>query len=103
MVVLLKDALREGGLSEASFQELLRQHMEEYTVIIYPAEEGGYWAKVPSLPGCYSQGETIDDTLANVKEAIESHIIALREEGHDIPGEEKRPIITSSKVEVATG
>ncbi|MBI4333380.1 MAG: type II toxin-antitoxin system HicB family antitoxin [Chloroflexi bacterium] len=75
--------------------------MEEYTVIIYPAEERGYWAKVPSMPGCYSQGETIDETQANVREAIESHIMALREQGEEIPREELRPIITSSKVEVA--
>lgn len=71
----------------------------EYTIIIYRAEEGGYWAKVPSLPGCYSQGETIDETLANVKEAIESHIMALLEDGQEIPREE-RAIITSSRVEV---
>ncbi len=75
--------------------------MEEYTVIIYPAEEGGYWAKVPSLPGCYSQGESIDETLKNITEAIESHIAALREDGQVVPREGKRPIITSSRVQVA--
>ncbi len=40
-------------------------------VIIHEAEEGGYWAEVPALPGCFSQGETVDETLANVREAIE--------------------------------
>jgi predicted RNase H-like HicB family nuclease len=72
----------------------------EYTVIIYESEEGGYWAKVPALPGCYSQGETIDETLVNVKDAIESHIIALKEDGQDIPAE-GRHIIASTKVAVS--
>lgn len=57
----------------------------EYTVLVFAAEEGGYWVKVPALPGCYSQGETLDEVLAGAKEAIESHILALREEGRDIP------------------
>lgn len=44
--------------------------------------------KVPALPGCYSQGESIDEALVNVKEAIESHLVALREEGATIPTED---------------
>ncbi len=48
----------------------------EYTVILHPAEEGGYWAEAPALPGCFSQGETVEETLGNIKEAIESHLIA---------------------------
>jgi predicted RNase H-like HicB family nuclease len=59
----------------------------EYTIIVYEAEEGGYWTKVPALPGCGSQGETLDETIANTKEAIESHIIALREDRQEVPTE----------------
>jgi predicted RNase H-like HicB family nuclease len=40
-------------------------------VLIHPAEEGGFWAEVPALPGCVSEGETLDETLANVREAAE--------------------------------
>ncbi len=40
-------------------------------VIVHYAQEGGYWAEVPSLPGCASQGETIDEAMANIKEATE--------------------------------
>jgi predicted RNase H-like HicB family nuclease len=40
-------------------------------VVIHPAEEGGYWAEVPSLPGCVSEGDTFDETVTNVREAIE--------------------------------
>ena len=52
----------------------------EYTVIFHPAEEGGYWAEVPALSGCFSQGETIEEAMNNVKEAIELHLEILREE-----------------------
>jgi len=45
----------------------------------HKAEEGGYWAEVPALPGCVSQGETVDDVRANVREAIEGWLLA--EEG----------------------
>ncbi len=38
-------------------------------ILIYEAEEGGYWAKVPALRGCVSEGETMDETLSNIKEA----------------------------------
>jgi predicted RNase H-like HicB family nuclease len=39
--------------------------------IIHPAEEGGFWAEVPALPGCFKQGETVEEIRANVREAIE--------------------------------
>ncbi len=48
-------------------------------VLIHNAEEGGYWAEVPALPGCVSQGETMDEVRTNVREAIEGWLLA--EEG----------------------
>ena len=39
--------------------------------IIHPAEEGGFWAEVPAIPGCATQGETKEDLLRNLHEAIE--------------------------------
>lgn len=60
----------------------------EYTVVMHNAEEGGYWVEVPSLEGCFSQGETVEETIANVKEAIQAHILALQEEGIQIPKDE---------------
>ncbi len=42
----------------------------DYTILIHQAEEGGFWSEVPALPGCFSQGETIDETLLNTKEAV---------------------------------
>ncbi|MEA2035426.1 MAG: type II toxin-antitoxin system HicB family antitoxin [Euryarchaeota archaeon] len=61
----------------------------EYTILIYRAEEGGFWAEVPVLPGCYSQGETVEETMENVKEAIEAHLLALKEEKEEVPTEEE--------------
>jgi predicted RNase H-like HicB family nuclease len=40
-------------------------------VIIHEAEEGGYWAEVPAIPGCATQGETFEELLQNLYEAIE--------------------------------
>ena len=40
-------------------------------VVVHEAEEGGYWAEVPAIPGCASQGETLEDLLKNVHEAVE--------------------------------
>jgi len=40
-------------------------------VVVHEAEEGGFWAEVPAIPGCASQGETLDELMANLHEAIE--------------------------------
>jgi len=40
-------------------------------VIVHEAEEGGYWAEVPAIPGCATQGETFEELLQNLYEAIE--------------------------------
>jgi predicted RNase H-like HicB family nuclease len=40
-------------------------------VIIHEAEEGGFWAEVPAIPGCATQGETMEELIANVHEAVE--------------------------------
>ena len=40
-------------------------------VVIHEAEEGGFWAEVPSIPGCATQGDTFDELLANIYDAVE--------------------------------
>jgi predicted RNase H-like HicB family nuclease len=60
----------------------------DYTVLIHPAEEGGYWTEVPSLPGCFSQGETTEEAIANTRDAIQSHVEALREDGQEVAAED---------------
>ncbi|MBN2302980.1 MAG: type II toxin-antitoxin system HicB family antitoxin [Anaerolineae bacterium] len=54
-------------------------------VILHPDETGGYWVDVPSLPGCISQGDTKEEALANIKEAIELMIEGLIEDGDPVP------------------
>ena len=38
--------------------------------IVHPAEEGGYWAEVPALPGCITEGDTIEEVIINLKDAM---------------------------------
>ncbi len=48
------------------------------TTLVHPAEEGGFWAEVPALPGCVSEGETLEETLANIREAAEGWLDLCR-------------------------
>ena len=59
-------------------------------VVIHEAEEGGYWAEVPSIPGCATQGDSFEDLLGNLYEAVEG---CLSVEVRDIPVSEKDKII----------
>ncbi len=52
-----------------------------YKAIIHPEPTGGYWGEVPALTGCYSQGETVEELLANLREAAQGCLAVLREEG----------------------
>jgi predicted RNase H-like HicB family nuclease len=61
----------------------------EYTILIHKAEEGGFWSEVPVLPGCFSQGETIEETIANTKEAAELILSVLKEDNREIPVEDE--------------
>jgi predicted RNase H-like HicB family nuclease len=60
----------------------------EYSVVLHVADEGGFWVEVPALPGCYSQGETREEALTNVRESIEVYLEALEERGDAIPRDE---------------
>ena len=59
----------------------------KFKVILEPNEDGGYTIYVPSLPGCISEGDTREEALANIKEAIELYIESLEADGEPIPGE----------------
>ena len=56
-------------------------------VLLYPGEDGYWVAECPSLPGCISQGQTKEEAITNVKEAIEGYIAALEADGLPIPEE----------------
>jgi predicted RNase H-like HicB family nuclease len=54
--------------------------MSKFPVVIHVEPAGGFWGEVPSLPGCYSQGETVDELLANLREAIAGVLEVIKEE-----------------------
>ena len=56
-------------------------------VIVYSGEDGYFVAECPSLPGCLSQGETREEAVANIKEAIAGYIAALKEDNLPVPDE----------------
>jgi predicted RNase H-like HicB family nuclease len=57
--------------------------VREYDVVLIPEDEGGFSVSVPALPGCVSQGETREEALAMVREAIEGYLESLL--AHDDP------------------
>ena len=64
-----------------------------YTIILHPdTEEGGYTVTVPTLPGCITQGETVDEAIAMAKDAIRLHIESLIAEGQSVPQEDEPPL-----------
>jgi len=55
--------------------------MEKYAVVRHEDSEAGFWAEVPALPGCYSQGETIEELMGNVREAVAGVLEVMKEQG----------------------
>ena len=64
--------------------------MRRYSVILTP-EEGGYVVTVPALPGCVTEGDTLEEALANVREAVELYVESLRARGLPVPEETVSP------------
>lgn len=56
-----------------------------YRVLLTEEPEGGFTASVPSLPGCVSYGETLEEGLTMIREAIEGYIAVLKDSGDPIP------------------
>ena len=54
-------------------------------VVIYPGEDGFWVAECPSLPGCVTQGRTKEESVANIREAIQAYIEGLEEDGLAVP------------------
>jgi len=61
-------------------------------VLVYPDEDGYWVAEVPSLPGCNTQGDTREEALVNIKDAIEGYIEVLRAAGRPIPDETREVV-----------
>ena len=56
-----------------------------FTVVLEQEPDGGYVVTVPALPGCVSQGDTRQEAMANIREAIEAYVEALEKAGDPIP------------------
>ena len=66
--------------------------MRRYTVLLTPEpDEGGYSVSVPALPGCITQGDTLDEALENARSVIAFHLECLEAEGEPIPEEQSAP------------
>ena len=70
----------------------------QYTIILHPEpEEGGYSVTVPALPGCFTQGETVEECVERAKEAIALHIEGMIADGEPIL-QEQHPVILTVEV-----
>ena len=59
--------------------------MKRYEVFLEEAEEGGYVVTCPALPGCVSEGDSREQALANIRDAIEGYLTTLRRHGQRLP------------------
>lgn len=77
----------------------LSQKILEYTAIFEPVEEGGYVVTVPALPGCISQGDTFEEAVTMIKDAMQGYLAVMNETGKEIPEEKSDVIITKVTVD----
>lgn len=56
-----------------------------YRILLTPEDEGGFSVSVPALPGCFTQGETLDEAIAMAKEAITLYVESLEADGESVP------------------
>lgn len=68
-----------------------------YTVLLVP-EEIGFTAMVPALPGCHTQGDTVEEAMANTREAIQCYLEDVVAQGEPIPEETMTPELRSVEV-----
>lgn len=71
-----------------------------YTAIFEPCEEGGYTVTVPKLPGVVTEGDTFEETLKNVRDAIEGYLQILQETGEEIPEPDDKNITATVNVKL---
>ena len=73
--------------------------VHRYVVVLKPAleqEEVGYTVNVPSLPGCITEGDTVEEALGNAREAIEAYLLSLKDRDLPIPPSDE--VVTSLEV-----
>lgn len=73
-------------------------HDRQYTIILHPDPEGGYTVTVPVLPGCVTQGETLEEAIVMAKDAIQLYIESLIADGESVP--EKHAVKCKNRVTI---
>ncbi len=68
----------------------------EFDVVFEPQDEGGYTAYVPDLPGCISEGDTLEEATAMIQEAMALYLDARRERGWSLPKIEHRKLVPAA-------
>ena len=81
-------------------KKALKKTILNYTVIFEPDPQGGFVVYVPALPGCYTQGETLDEAYKMAEDAIGGYIKTLRDLKKEIPCESNQSIIARIAVAV---
>ena len=86
-----KRALRNAPLrfigSSVTLETAMKSRVLKFTVVFEKAEEGGYIAHVPALPGCVTQGETLEEAEKMARDAIRAYCASLKKHGEPIPAE----------------
>ena len=65
----------------------------QFPVVVRPAQDGSFWSEVPTLPGCVSQGNTVEQAIANTRGAIQVWLAYLRDKGLPIPSAEATVLV----------
>lgn len=77
----------------------MSQREYTFTIILHPdEEEGGYTVTVPALPGCVTQGETLEEAIGMARDAISLYLESLLADGQPIPEERERPQAVTIRV-----
>jgi len=78
----------------------IKKEIFNYTVIFEPAEEGGYIAYAPVLPGCITEGDSFEEALENIKEAVVLYLEELQTNKDELIREKRNIIVTPIQVKV---
>jgi predicted RNase H-like HicB family nuclease len=68
-------------------------------IVIHPEEDGGYWAEVPGFPGCVSEGDTLEEVRANIREAFEG-VFEVMQHRYVVPPEDRTPADRAEVIEL---
>lgn len=78
----------------------LRTTLYHYTVVIAPDPAGGFVASVPALPGCVTEGRTVNEARSMARDAIRGYLAVLKEDGDELPVESDETLVSHVAVHV---